>query len=146
MITFNAWHVVILGFVAQTLARRYVPDSLEQAGVMNNLFTYISAMKNEPDGLSIVEKVINKQTSEEDGILMENSDLFVKFNNGVAIKKLTERELSGHVTGAVCEECWISYEVTEQPSALNIAPKKKNFTNQCQESFWLKINKVQSST
>ncbi len=31
---------------------------------MNNLFTYISAMKEEPDGLSIVEKVINKQTSE----------------------------------------------------------------------------------
>ena len=92
---------------------------------MNNLFTYISAMKEEPDCLSIVEKVLNKQTSEDDGILMENSELFVKFNNGVTVRKLTERELSGHITDAVCEECWISYEVTEQPSALNIAPKKK---------------------
>lgn len=113
---------------------------------MNNLFTYISAMKEEHDGLSIVSKVLNKQTFEEDGILMENSELFVKFNNGVAVRKLTELELSGHITDAVCEECWISYEVTEQPSALNIAPKKKNFTNQCQELFWLKINKVQSIT
>ncbi|WP_350225420.1 hypothetical protein [Vibrio parahaemolyticus] len=113
---------------------------------MNNLFTYISAMKGEPGGLSIVEKVLNKQTSEEDGILTENSELFVKFNNGVAVRKLTERELSVHITESVCEECWISYEVTEQPSTLNIAPKKKNFTNQCQESFWLKINKVQLST
>ncbi len=33
---------------------------------MNNLFTYISAMKEEADGLSIVEQVLNKQTSEED--------------------------------------------------------------------------------
>ncbi|MFC1236188.1 hypothetical protein [Vibrio sp. F74] len=113
---------------------------------MNNLFTYISAMKEEPDGLSIVEKVFNKQASEEEDILLENSELFVKFNNGVAVRKLTERELSGHITDAVCEECWISYEVTEQPSNLNIVPKRKNFTNQCQESFWLKINKMQSST
>ncbi|MCC4820548.1 hypothetical protein LMH81_28945, partial [Vibrio lentus] len=80
---------------------------------MNNLFTYISAMKEEPDGLSIVEKTLNKQTFEEDCILMENSDLFVKFNNGVAVRKLTERELSVNMTDAVCEECWISYEVTE---------------------------------
>ncbi|MEZ8045957.1 MULTISPECIES: hypothetical protein [Vibrio] len=113
---------------------------------MNNLFTYISAMKEEPEGLSVVEKVLNKRTFDEDGILMENSELFVKFNNGVAVRKLTERELSGRTTDAVCEECWISYEVTEQPHALNIAPKKKNFTNQCQESFWLKISKAQSST
>ena len=109
---------------------------------MNNLFTYISAMKEESDGLSIVEKLFNKQTSDEDGILMENSELLVKFNNGVAVRKLTERELSGHITDAVCEECWISYEVTEQPSNLNIVPKTKNFANQCQESFWLKINRV----
>jgi hypothetical protein len=103
-------------------------------------------MKEEPDGLSIVEKVLSKRTSEEDGILMESSELFVKFNNGVAVRKLTEHELSGHITDTVCEECWISYKVTEQPSALNVTPKKKNFTNQCQELFWLKINKVRSST
>ncbi|MGF1725352.1 hypothetical protein [Photobacterium nomapromontoriensis] len=113
---------------------------------MNNLFTYISAMKEEPDGLSIVEKVLNKQSVEENGTLMENSELLVKFDNGVAVRKRTERELSGYITESVCEECWISYDVIEQPSTLNIAPQKKNFTNQCQESFWLKINKVHSST
>ncbi|MEA5377630.1 hypothetical protein VB546_25795, partial [Vibrio parahaemolyticus] len=33
-------------------------QSFKQAGLMNNLFTYISAMKGEPGGLSIVEKVL----------------------------------------------------------------------------------------
>ncbi|WP_298445325.1 hypothetical protein [uncultured Ferrimonas sp.] len=113
---------------------------------MNNLFTYILAMKEEPEGLSIVEKLCNNQISEEDGVLVENSELFVKFNNGVAVRKLTEQDLSEHITDSVCEECWISYEVIEQPNHLNIVPQRKNFSNQCQESFWLKMNQAQLST
>lgn len=113
---------------------------------MNNLFTYVSAMKEELDGLSIIERVHTQQTTEEDGLLIEHSELLVTFNNGVGVRKLTERELSDHDSDTVCEECWISYEVTEQPITLNITPKKKHFTNQCQESFWLQINKAQICT
>lgn len=113
---------------------------------MNNLFTYVLAVKNAPYELSIVEKVENKSSSEEDGVITESSELIVKFDNGVALRKLTERDLSGDVIEAVCAECWISYEVIEQPERLEVIPKKKSFTNPCQESFWLKINKLQLST
>ena len=82
---------------------------------MNNLFAYVSAMKDEaPSGL-IAEKALSEKSFEEDGILTESS------------------------------EFWISYEVVAEPKGLNVRPKRKGFINKCQESFWLKINQVQTS-
>lgn len=110
---------------------------------MNNLFTYILAMNEGSGCLTFAEETNRAQTLEEDGIVTESSELTAKFINGVTIRKLTELESSAHFSEAVCEECWISYEVIEQPNTINIKPKKESFTNKCQEAFWLKIKKVQ---
>jgi len=112
--------------------------------IMNNLFTYILAMNEGSDCLTFAEETNRAQTLEEDGVITESSELTAKFINGVTIRKLTELKSSAHFSEVVCEECWISYEVIEQPNTINIKPKKKNFTNKCQEAFWLKIKKVQS--
>lgn len=112
---------------------------------MNNLFTYISAMKDEsPSGL-IAEKVLSEQSFEEDGVLTESSELIVTFTNGVSVKQSVEFEHGEVTSGTVCTECWISYEVVAEPKGLYVKPKRKDFINKCQESFWLKINQVQTS-
>ncbi|WNJ97212.1 hypothetical protein RND59_18580 [Vibrio ruber] len=113
---------------------------------MNHLFTYVSAVKNAPHELSIIEKVEHTSRCEADGIVTESCELVIKFDNGVTLRKCTEQDFSDDVTAAVCAECWISYEVIEQPDNLAVMPKRKSFTNPCQEAFWLEINKVQFNT
>lgn len=112
---------------------------------MNNLFTYISAMKNESPSDLIAEKALSEQSFEEDGVLTESSELIVIFTNGVSVKQSVEFEHDEAVSDTVCTECWISYEVVAEPTELNVKPKRKCFINQCQESFGLKMNQVQAS-
>ena len=73
---------------------------------MNNLFTYVSAMKEELDGLSIIERAHTQQTTEEDGILTENSELLVTFNNGVGVRVVLKVSDNKAVSkGCVCHCC-----------------------------------------
>lgn len=109
---------------------------------MNHLFTYVAALKEQKAGISIIEQVQDEYTAEDDGVTIENSQLLVKFKNGVMLRKQMEREYGEQSNHTVCPECWIAYEVLSQPENLNVTPKKKSFTNACQESFWLKINKA----
>lgn len=107
---------------------------------MNNLFTYVSAIKSELPNKLIVKKNLSAESYEENGILTENSELIVTFKNGVTIKQSVEFDSNIKVSDMTCAECWISYQVISEPEGVNISPKLKNFTNKCQESFWLKIN------
>lgn len=107
---------------------------------MNNLFTYVSAIKSELPNELIVEKILSEESYEDNGVLTENSELIVTFKNGVTVKQSVELDSNIKVSDMTCAECWISYQVILEPEGVNISPKRKNFINKCQESFWLKIN------
>ncbi len=79
--------------------------------IMNNLFTYVSALKEESPGLCIVEKVLLDNSFEDEGILITSTELTVKFENGVTLKQQIEFEGNDNPTDMVCSECWISYEI-----------------------------------
>lgn len=113
---------------------------------MNNLFTYILAMEENLVGLSVIETTLYDYSVEEVDTFIESSELVVKFENGVTLRKQTEVEQIEQVNDIICSECWITYQVLCQPDNLTITPNRKFFTNQCQEAFWLKINKVQTSS
>ncbi|MDW6002250.1 hypothetical protein [Vibrio mangrovi] len=112
---------------------------------MNQLFTYISAIRQE-SGALIAGQQLYQDVTEEDGVLVENSELIVTFHNGVIMKQSIESEHQEEPTDLACAECWISYEIISEPEGLRITPKRKTFINTCQEAFWLKINAVQSAT
>lgn len=112
---------------------------------MNNLFTYVSAIKSESLSELIVGKSLSEESYEEDGILTVNSELVVTFENGVTIKQSVEFDSNIKVSNMTCAECWISYQVISEPEGINISPKQKNFINTCQESFWLKINTAKNT-
>ncbi|WP_232472014.1 hypothetical protein [Vibrio gazogenes] len=114
--------------------------------MMNHLFTYVLAMKENIAGLSVVERTQCNRCVEDDGHCIENSEFVVKFENGVTLRKQTEIDQIEQVNDEICSECWITYEVLAQPDHLTIAPSRKTFTNRCQEAFWLKINQVQAGT
>jgi len=108
--------------------------------MMNNLIMYVLAISNkDPDGI-IVDQSRIEECYEEHGVLMESSELNVTFSNGVILKRIIELEQTNVETEMTCKECWISYEVVFEPTHVDIHPKKKQFINQCQESFWLKMN------
>lgn len=113
---------------------------------MNDLFKYVSALHEENVEFSIAEQVLRESTAIEDGIFVESSELVVQFENGVTLKRQIERDHADRHDDDVCSEYWISYEVVSQPISLDVMPKKKTFTNRCQEAFWLKMNKIQSNT
>ncbi len=111
---------------------------------MNNLFSYITLIKNSPDSKLIVDRVFTEETVEDDWSITQYSEQIVTFQNGVVIKQTMENDLEASDTDMACEECFIDYEVLKEPETCSVMPKSKNFINQCQEEFWLKINSVQN--
>lgn len=92
--------------------------------------------------------------------VIESKEWLVCFDNGVQLRKQVERDyellddLSSSVANKsqravnndmVCEECWISYQVVASPPDLHIYPQSKNFINECQEAFWLKMSKMRAA-
>lgn len=112
---------------------------------MNNLFTYVLAVKEHIVGLSVLETTQHGSCIEDDDTFIESRELVVRFENGVTLRKQTEVDHTELVSDALCSECWISYEIIAQPDSLSITPNQKSFTNQCQEDFWLKMSKVQAN-
>ncbi|RBW65640.1 hypothetical protein DS893_08350 [Vibrionales bacterium C3R12] len=112
---------------------------------MNNLFTYIAAIKGEMTGLKLVSHESIDKSYEDQGISVDCVESLFHFSNGVIIKHCTESELF-ETTEQTCPECWISYEVISDSKSTKVRPIRKTFTNHCQEIFWLKINKQQIST
>ncbi|MFV0576605.1 MAG: hypothetical protein ACK5NC_14485 [Vibrio sp.] len=110
---------------------------------MENLFTYIQAIKEDTSKVSILDRVESTASFEQDGIITDTYELTVRFDNGVLLRKTTEQDQLDD-SDSICAECWISYELIESPENLNIRPRKKTFINTCQEAFWLKINQVRS--
>lgn len=107
---------------------------------MNNLCTYIAATKGEINAVSLESsQSIDKSYTDQD-IVVNCVESVFQFSNGVVIKYLIESDVT-EVNAQTCPECWISYEVISESTNTHISPKRKTFLNQCQEAFWLKINK-----
>jgi len=113
---------------------------------MNNLFSYVSALKESDPLLPITAQRTADNSYTDDGVEISSSEVITEFANGVTLKQQIEFDSSEQPYKQVCAECWISYEVLFEPENVTVRPKKKSFINSCQESFWLKINKSQLST
>lgn len=107
---------------------------------MNNLCTYIAVTKGEVSVVSLESSQTFDKSYTDQDIVINCIETVFQFSNGVVIKYLNESDLFD-VNAQACPECWISYEVISQSSNTDISPKKKTFINQCQEDFWLKMNK-----
>eukprot|EP00764_Aduncisulcus_paluster_P010825 gnl/Carplike_NY0171/3894_a5253_395.p1 GENE.gnl/Carplike_NY0171/3894_a5253_395~~gnl/Carplike_NY0171/3894_a5253_395.p1 ORF type:complete len:114 (+),score=5.49 gnl/Carplike_NY0171/3894_a5253_395:28-369(+) len=113
---------------------------------MNDLYLYVSLIKNSNSDSFVVDRTSTGDVSEADGVLTEYIEQTVTFENGVIIKQCVEFEQGEVAPDVVCAECWISYEVLSEPSGLDIWPKRKSFVNQCQEAFWLKMSMTHKAT
>lgn len=107
---------------------------------MNKLATYISAIKNDTPDKLVSERLLTEDRVQDDGVVTAYTEQTVRFVNGVTIQQSIEMDLENADHTTACRECWISYEVISEPADLNILPKRKVFVNECQETFWLKIN------
>lgn len=124
-------------------SRTLEADPLHSDSHMNQLVTYISAIKTGiPDRL-ISERQIKEDNLLDDGIVTTCREQTISFVNGVTIRQSMEIDQDVGHHRAACPECWISYEVVSAPPGLDISPKRKVFANKCQEAFWLKINAIQ---
>lgn len=111
---------------------------------MNNLITYILAFND--DAPEIIDRQKHQQTVKENETNIHYTEERVTFSNGTVMLKNTEfDETLDELDDSVCPECWINYEIITQPNKGLITPKKKIFTSQCQESFWLKLQKIRTN-
>ena len=107
---------------------------------MTSLFDYIAAVKSQPSPVSI-STVERNSVNASDG---PEEESWYRFTNGALIRQQVEFDEPVD-DDQVCQECWISYEVMEQPQSADITPRKKSFTNRCQETFWIKMNRQRQS-
>ncbi|MGF1689907.1 hypothetical protein [Photobacterium kagoshimensis] len=113
---------------------------------MDNLFTYIAAIKGHRTVVSIIHRTVNAHHYIDGDIAVDEELTSYTFDNGVVIQYHAEKDSvldiaigeNGTVDNQVCEECWISYQVVES-GIYAIRPTKKVFYNICQEAFWMKI-------
>ncbi|MZI95662.1 hypothetical protein F9817_20990 [Vibrio sp. CAIM 722] len=109
---------------------------------MTSLFDYIAAVKSQPSSV-FISTVEHNTVDDSDGDVPEEESWY-RFTNGALIRQQVEFDEPVN-DDQVCQECWISYEVMEQPQSADITPRKKIFTNRCQETFWIKMNRQRQS-
>ena len=109
---------------------------------MNNLFTYISALKFGSTQCNIVSEELHDHSYHDEGIFIDSKERIVQFSNGVLLKEQVEFDSEQTCDESLCPECWIWYQILAQPDELSITPKKKSFISRCQEAFWLKMHKI----
>lgn len=103
---------------------------------MDQLISYIKAIHKQVSPVSIVGSSTSDERYMDGDIEVEVSENIFHFDNGVVMRYSTEKDNAS--SEAVCEECWITYDVIESAQQ-QISPLRKTFTNPCQESFWLKM-------
>ncbi|MDC0610389.1 hypothetical protein OAP63_06615 [Vibrio sp.] len=111
---------------------------------MENLSCYVLSLQHPVSDLKLINLETENTRYFDDGVWIESSSELATFSNGVVLRKQQEIDHEDNPE-VVCDECWICYEVISAPDQLNITPKKKVFTNRCQESFWLKMTQQQLS-
>ncbi|GGP17702.1 hypothetical protein [Silvimonas iriomotensis] len=102
---------------------------------MSHLVDYINAMH----GARATAKIVHTETTMEswldDGYEVTRQDITCTFDNGVVIRRQLEQDQ--FPTDLACAECWISYEVLQQPASQSaVTPARISFDNACREQFW----------
>ncbi|MEH6473463.1 MAG: hypothetical protein V7752_19710 [Halopseudomonas sp.] len=110
---------------------------------MDHLFTYIEAINTPSKALQVVNKVETDNSYNDQGMAVASLESILSFSNGVRLKHCVEFDQQPQAATA-CAECWISYEILG-PHTATITPLRKTFVNQCQQDFWLKIQKLSQS-
>jgi hypothetical protein len=106
---------------------------------MNNLCTYIATTKGDVNSVTLESSRSFDKSYIDHDIVVSCIESIFHFTNGVVMKFCSESDLT-EANEQVCPECWISYEIISETGDTQISPKRKTFINQCQETFWLKIN------
>ncbi|CAG9000346.1 MAG: hypothetical protein CENE_02341 [Candidatus Celerinatantimonas neptuna] len=105
---------------------------------MDDLYDYIAVIQGESSALALLHRESSHHSYEDQGIVIDCQQSVFQFENGVCIKYSCESdEVTSHEQ--ICPECWISYQVIEEPAGISVRPKQKNFINHCQQAFWLKL-------
>ena len=102
---------------------------------MNKLATYVGAIHGRPGAVTITEQAVATERWLDQGFEVVQEETVYRFSNGVVIRRQIEQDQ--FPSELACAECWISYEVMEQPPALAIQPVHKSFDNACREAYWL---------
>ncbi|ELR64294.1 hypothetical protein C942_02876 [Photobacterium marinum] len=109
---------------------------------MQELSTYIRAVHQCNELLSVVKQQTETNSYQDGDIEVNRAETLFTFDNGVKLRYSVERDDSTDEpevnNDLVCEECWISYEVIDGAEQV-IRPRRKIFYNACQEKFYLKL-------
>ncbi|WP_417760505.1 hypothetical protein [Shewanella sp.] len=118
------------------------------------LYPYIQAMVTASDTTiaatvpQIIKQCCHGEQISDDWSVLERIERTVVFADGAIIRQVTEveTETDGAAADNICGDDWISYQVLQQPPQANITPLQKQFTNRCQQAFWLKIQVAQQES
>ena len=102
---------------------------------MSHLVEYINAMHGAPSAATIIDTQSDLQSWLDQGYEVTRQEITCTFENSVVIRRLLEQDQ--FPADLACAECWISYEVLQQPSSTTpITPTRISFDNACREQFW----------
>lgn len=110
--------------------------------IMQHLAQYVGAIhqpKQYP-ALHIIRHETQHNTQHDDGLAIQSSLEYFYFNDGSIIQKDTEQD-NQPVEVEACSECWIQYQVLQQPQGAQITPTKIQFNSHCREQYWVRYFK-----
>ena len=108
-----------------------------------SLVEYVAAI----EGLASAKQIINRTTPEieqlDESLSSEEQSFY--FADGAVISRQSEVDSDDNeFNDQMCKEVWIRYQVKIHPSINTIHPAQKSFTNRCQQSFWIKMQRQQA--
>lgn len=112
---------------------------------MNDLSDYVAVIQGKSSALVLLHCESHEHRYDDQGIMIDCRQSIFQFENGVCIKYCCESDEVAD-DEQICPECWISYEVVDEPASISVHPKQKTFINYCQQDFWLRMNKLQAQS
>lgn len=120
---------------------------MDSAPLHHNLALYVDAIERhtahaadgnvEAVNLSVAQYSLEQGASVDGDIRVHWQKGEYQFSNGAVVSVHLEWD-EVLEEGAACPECWISYEVVNQPERAVISPQSKQFISHCQVGFWLR--------
>lgn len=106
---------------------------------MDQLVTYLEVIHGVGVRVSIVNTLVTDNSYTDQGIFVNSVETAFTFANGVIVKQVVEFD-DVPPSSQICPECWIRYEVIDASSHA-IQPMTKTFISQCQQRFWVKMQR-----
>lgn len=102
---------------------------------MNQLITYVKSIYGLESPVTVVSASSHEHRYLDGDLKIEQQTFTYTFDNGVIIRYKSEWDVNV-ISAAICEECWINYQVIEDNNH-SINPARKIFYNSCQETQWI---------